>query len=338
MTFFLLFVVLCATTSSVQGFGIAPRIGVTRVAASRARASLPLQMHHEQTLVNTILSATKPLAPAAVKNGVVAVAAPVTMASLLYKTIQPLSGISSVKEAALVNLVICSILYIKKTKSLTTSGLLHATGLGIGLWTFLGWKGWLYCATYLVLGSLATKVKMGEKENLGIAEKRGGARGPENVWGSAATGMVCALLTHVIPCNYCGSLLRLGYVASIATKLSDTLGSEIGKAYGKNCYLITSLKRVPRGTEGAVSVEGTVAGIGGSLVLALVAKALGLISTDIQVVYTIIAAFVATTAESFIGAVFQDKIPWLTNELVNLINTFIGASVAILLAGYKVFV
>jgi len=41
------------------------------------------------------------------------------------------------------------------------------------------------------------------------------------------------------------------------------------------------------------------------------------------------AAFVATTAESYIGATFQDNYPWLTNELVNLINTVIGAAVGI---------
>ena len=55
--------------------------------------------------------------------------------------------------------------------------------------------------------------------------------------------------------------LRVGYVCALATKLSDTWGSELGKAFGKTCYLITSMKLVPRGTEGAVSAEGTFAGV-----------------------------------------------------------------------------
>jgi uncharacterized membrane protein len=37
---------------------------------------------------------------------------------------------------------------------------------------------------------------------------------------------------------------QVGYVASIATKLSDTFASEIGKAFGKRCFLITTLKPV----------------------------------------------------------------------------------------------
>mmetsp|Transcript_2303 Transcript_2303/g.2414 ORF Transcript_2303/g.2414 Transcript_2303/m.2414 type:complete len:300 (-) Transcript_2303:340-1239(-) len=210
---------------------------------------------------------------------------------------------------------------------LTKAGLLHATFLGMGLWTFLGVKGWSACVIYFVLGSLVTKIKMKEKERQGIAEKRGGARGPENVWGSAAAAMTCAMLTYIYPER--SATLIVGYVASLATKLSDTFASEIGKAYGKNTYLITTLKMVPKGTEGAVSVEGTVAGVLGSIIMTAVAIPLGLITSSQGFIASIIAAFVATTAESYIGAVFQDNFPWLTNELVNLINTIIGASTAI---------
>jgi len=146
--------------------------------------------------------------------------------------------------------------------------------------------------------------------------------------------MVCALLTGLAP-----SLtepLTVGYVASLATKLSDTFGSEIGKAYGKTAYLITTLKQVPRGTEGAVSVEGTLAGVVGSLLLVAVARLLGVLpATPIAAIACIVAAFVATTAESFIGAVWQapGKLPWLSNELVNLANTVIGAAVAVAIFG-----
>ena len=60
--------------------------------------------------------------------------------------------------------------------------------------------------------------------------------------------MICAILTYLVP-SY-AELLKVGYVASLATKLSDTFGSEIGKAYGKTTFLITTLARVPKGTEG----------------------------------------------------------------------------------------
>ncbi|KAJ1417230.1 integral membrane protein DUF92-domain-containing protein, partial [Ochromonadaceae sp. CCMP2298] len=209
---------------------------------------------------------------------------------------------------------------------LTGAGLAHATALGVGLYTFLGLQGWLVTVGYLILGSLVTKVKMAEKERMGIAEKRGGKRGPENVWGSAATAMVCAMGTYLLP--QFAQPLRVAYVASMATKLSDTCGSEIGKAYGKTTYLITSLKRVPPGTEGAVSLEGTLAGVAGSALIAGLGLALGVIE-GVDAAVCVFAAFLATTAESYIGAVFQDKVSWLTNELVNLIMTVIGAAIAL---------
>lgn len=107
----------------------------------------------------------------------------------------------------------------------------------------------------------------GKKEAAGIAEKRSGARGPENVWGSALTGTICALAAYVLSFSESAEvqafvpLLLLGYVASVSTKLSDTSASEVGKAYGKHTFLITTLKPVPPGTEGAVSLEGTLAGV-----------------------------------------------------------------------------
>lgn len=231
------------------------------------------------------------------------------------------------KKAVAVDGLLAIVLSQVPKTPLTKSGLFHATILGTGLWTFLGYEGWLSCVIYFILGSLVTKIKMKEKERQGIAEKRGGKRGPENVWGSAAAAMVCAMMTYILP-NY-STIFKVGYIASLATKLSDTFASEIGKAYGKNTYLITTLKMVPKGTEGAVSIEGTVAGVVGSVLMTAVGYPLGLITTFKGFIACLLAAFVATTAESFIGAVYQDKYPWLTNELVNLINTIIGAGTAI---------
>ncbi len=217
-------------------------------------------------------------------------------------------------------------------KLLTPAGLINAWGLGVLIWGTLGWGGYLVVMFYFLVGSAVTRIGMTQKEAEGIAEKRGGARGPENVWGSAFAAAVCAIGVAVIKLGWLDpaweSLLLLGYVASFSTKLADTTASEVGKAYGKSTFLITTLKSVPRGTEGAISVEGTLAGIVGGIAIALVAYSLGLISLTGVLICTI-AAFVATNLESVIGATLQPKFDWLTNELVNVINTIIGAVVAI---------
>lgn len=57
-----------------------------------------------------------------------------------------------------------------------------------------------------------------------------------------------------------------------------TAGSGIFmQAYGKTAYLITTLKVVPRGTEGAVSLEGTAAGVVAAAFFAGLAFALKLV-------------------------------------------------------------
>ncbi|MEO0456547.1 MAG: TIGR00297 family protein [Cyanobacteria bacterium P01_A01_bin.114] len=220
-------------------------------------------------------------------------------------------------------------------KLLTPLGYLNAWVLGVLLWGALGWQAFAITMAYFAVGSAVTKVGFAQKEAAGIAEDRGGVRGPGNVWGSALVAAVCALL--VMGGKLGGgaapwaSWLILGMVASLATKLSDTSATEVGKAYGQRTFLITTLKPVPRGTEGAVSLEGTLAGIVGSILLAVFAWAIGFIA-PIGIVICAIAAFIATTLESLIGATIEGKIPGLTHDVVNIINTLIGALVAIGLA------
>ncbi len=212
---------------------------------------------------------------------------------------------------------------------LTVAGLVSAWILGVIVWGSLGWQGYLVILLYFAVGTLVTRLGFERKASLGIAEGRGGMRGPANVWGSALVAAICAVGYLLKP----DSLWQLGYAASLATKLSDTTASEVGKAYGKRTYLITTLRPVPAGTEGAVSLEGTLAGIVGSLVLALFSLAVGLISLP-GVLWCLVAAFVATTCESLIGSTIQQR-GYLTNEATNVINTAIGAVVAVLLGLFR---
>jgi uncharacterized protein (TIGR00297 family) len=245
----------------------------------------------------------------------------------------------SVNNPWLIAIALNSILLLVATamprKLLTPAGAINAWGLGVVVWGTLGWRGYSIVMFYFLMGSAVTRIGMAQKEAAGIAEKRDGARGPENVWGSAFTATICAIGVAAIKFGWLDagweSLLLLGYVASFATKLSDTTASEVGKAYGKSTFLITTLKPVPRGTEGAISLEGTVAGIFGGILISLVAYSLGVI-TFTGVIICTIAAFIATNIESVIGATLQSDLDWLSNELVNVINTIIGAVVAISLA------
>jgi len=233
------------------------------------------------------------------------------------------------------NTVLLAIVAIAPKKLLTPAGLLHAWLLGVLIWGSLGWQGYLVVVFYFLVGSAVTRIGMAQKQAEGIAEKRSGARGPENVWGSALTGALCALGSLAVSTfkvePLSASLLLLAYVASFSTKLSDTCASEVGKAYGKRTFLITTLQPVARGTEGAVSWEGTLAGLLASAAMATVGWGVGLIDLS-GVVFCVAAAFIATNLESIIGATLQERLNWLTNEVVNILNTLIGAIAAVLIA------
>ncbi|HEY9752087.1 MAG TPA: TIGR00297 family protein [Coleofasciculaceae cyanobacterium] len=257
---------------------------------------------------------------------------------LLVSELVPPPSLQRWLLAILINSGLGAIAWVAPKKLLTRAGYLHAWVLGLLIWGTLGWRGYLVVMVYFLVGSAVTRVGLAQKEAAGIAEQRGGARGPENVWGSAFAGSLCALgvvvclllLPTVPAATSLALLLQLGYVASFSTKLADTCASEIGKAYGQRTFLITTLQPVARGTEGAISLEGTLAGVVASAAIALAGWWAGLISL-IGVGVCMIAAFIATNLESLIGATLQTRFSWLTNEWVNVINTLTGAIVAILI-------
>jgi len=230
-------------------------------------------------------------------------------------------------QALLINTVLIAL--AQRLPLLTRAGWVHAGILGTVLWGCLGWTGWVAVVVYLALGSAVTKLGFEQKQERGLAEARGGQRSPANVWGSAATGAGLALLigAGLEPKLW----LTLGFAASFAAKLADTFGSEIGKRWGSTPRLITTLHRVEPGTEGAISLEGTLASAAGSLVMSLVMWALVLVPSGRLMLLVAVVGFVATLAESVLGAIAQQRLSWMSNELVNALQTTLAALLIILL-------
>ncbi|XP_058221426.1 protein VTE6, chloroplastic isoform X1 [Rhododendron vialii] len=237
------------------------------------------------------------------------------------------------QSAVVSNLVIFFLGYPLLVLGLSLPGIGAAFLLGTLTWRAFGHTGFLLVATYFLIGTGATKVKMAQKEAQGVAEKRKGRRGPGSVIGSSAAGCVCAFLSIIgVGGKAFSHLWVLGFVASFCTKLSDTVSSEIGKAYGKTTYLVTTFKIVPRGTEGAMSVEGTVAGLLASILLAFAGFWMGLIKVS-EALICVVASQIANLGESVIGASLQDKegFRWLNNDAVNVINISMGSILAVLI-------
>ena len=247
-----------------------------------------------------------------------------------------LSQLTARHPGLLVGAVMNTLVYILGNrillKGLALDGYVSSWVLGLLSFSAFGVYGYALVCLYFILGSWATKIKMDVKVREGTAEAKGGRRGIGSVLGSGVAGMVCAgvaLMQSDVPME----LLQTGFVASFCSKLSDTVSSEIGKGYGKTTYLATTFERVPRGTEGAVSLEGTLSGIGASIFLGYCAVLVGMITLK-GLLYVIVASFIANYAESILGAVYQDRVAWLTNDVVNIIQITCASVVSMLLSFY----
>jgi uncharacterized protein (TIGR00297 family) len=119
-------------------------------------------------------------------------------------------------------------------------------------------------------------------------------------------------------------------VAALIAGASDTVASEIGKAWGTRTYLFPTFARVRPGTSGGVSLEGTGAGLVAALALAALALALGLIKGN-GLWFATIGATVGSFVESSLGATLESS-GTVDNDILNFINTALSAAFAIALA------
>jgi uncharacterized protein (TIGR00297 family) len=110
----------------------------------------------------------------------------------------------------------------------------------------------------------------------------------------------------------------------------DTLSSEIGQVLGRTPVVPTTGEIVPIGTDGAVSLEGTLVGVIGSALLAFMAYLFGAIPLA-AVPLIMMAAFIGSSVESLLASWIQKDFS-LKNELFNLINTAVGGAVGLFLA------
>jgi uncharacterized protein (TIGR00297 family) len=225
-------------------------------------------------------------------------------------------------------------------RSIDVAGAISAIVIGTAITVGLGLPALALMIAFFVIGSAVTKTGYRIKAARGIAQEKGGARGWRNAWANGGVPAFLALLagawraqaddTASSAAGIAALLLTLAYAASVATAAADTCSSEVGKAYGRRTFLITSFKPVAPGTEGAVSLEGTLGGLVGGALVASVGALTGLYSGWLAVSIVAIAGLLGSLAESVIGTV-AEKRGWLDNDLLNALNTAIGGAIAVLI-------
>jgi len=207
---------------------------------------------------------------------------------------------------------------------ISRSGALGGFLVGTAIYASLGPHGFAVLALFVVGGSLLTRLGYDSKQRSGIAQEHGGRRSARNALANCAVATLCAILAAATG----SETLTAAFVASLGAAFADTAESEMGQLFSRTPRLITTLQKVPPGTDGAISLPGTLAGVGAAGLTAILALALGLLGIPGSALVVAIAAFLGTIADSLIG----DLLPRAGNELTNVLCTLVAALLALIFA------
>ena len=181
----------------------------------------------------------------------------------------------------------------------------------------------------------ATRLGRAKKEALGTAEMR---RGRSAAQVAANLGVAALVSAEVVQARLMDSgwgspsgagsmLIYAPGLAALAEAAADTVSSEIGQVLGGRPRMITTLRAVDPGTDGAVSLAGTLAG----MVAALIVAGIGTIALRGEMGLFWISAASGTFGllfDSLLGATLE-RHKWLNNDAVNFLSTTAAAGFAV---------
>lgn len=211
-------------------------------------------------------------------------------------------------------------------KKLDAKAAVAAVVIGFMVWLGEGYTGIAMLATFFIAGTLATSWKMRTKQQTGLAEQHRGQRTAAQVIANGGVAALLSLLSFMLREQQ--PLLLLMVASSLSSAIADTLSSELGNVYGKKFYNIMNFKKDLRGLNGVISFEGTLIGIAGSILIALVYTVQAGFTIDF--LWIVIAGTVGNLTDSVLGATLERK-HILNNDAVNFLNTLTGAVAGLLL-------
>ncbi|MEK6958653.1 MAG: DUF92 domain-containing protein [archaeon] len=204
-----------------------------------------------------------------------------------------------------------------KLKLLDFEGVLIANAVGIAAVIYT--PNPLICfaavVTFFLIGELASNIKSKKHEQRTIW----------NVVGNSLPALVVIAMTAIY--SEQAMLWQLAFFGAISAALSDTLSSEIGYFSKSKPIMITTFKKVPRGTDGGITLLGEIAALFGAIVIA--ALHFYAYSDVFSALIIIGAGMVGTNIDSLAGAIFETR-KILNNTHVNLIGCASGAIFALL--------
>lgn len=252
--------------------------------------------------------------------------------------------------------------------------LLRATGAGLGFAAGTWWVRWLSpsgslaggllaaslialggaawavpAIVFFVLSSLWSRIGNSQKGRAAARSAKGAVRDAGQVYANGAIGWA-VLMVHAV--GWEAAPLYWGFLGAFAAAAADTWATELGTLARGQPFLLTTGRRVPAGTSGAVSGRGTVASAAGAATVALSAWAVAApafitIGPFAGLALVVGAGVSGALIDSLLGATVQAQyvrptgerveqpsgplvrgVQWMTNDRVNILCTFCGAVIA----------
>lgn len=189
-----------------------------------------------------------------------------------------------------------------------------------------------------LLAHFATRLGRAKKERLGTAE---GRRGRTAAQVAANLGIAAIVSSEFIqipmidshwfsPGGIAPVPIFAPMLAALAEAAADTVSSEIGQVLGGKPRMITTLRAAEPGTDGAISLIGTLAGV----IAAAIVAAVGTLALYGKY-FEFETFWIATVGgvfgllfDSLLGATLERR-GWLNNDLVNFLSTASAAAFAL---------
>lgn len=211
-------------------------------------------------------------------------------------------------------------------RGVTTAGALAGASVCLAILLGAGLPGFAALVALFLLTWASTRIGYSRKQRLGIAEARVG-RDQFQVLANLGVAAICSLL-YALGGHEPRLLVAMGAV--LAEAAADTVSSEIGQALGGTPRLITNWREVAAGTDGGITIAGSLAGSVGAMAVSFVATVTGLFGGRFLLLCTI-AGIAGMLADSLLGATLERR-NVLGNNGVNFISTAIAAVLAVLLS------
>ena len=232
------------------------------------------------------------------------------------------------EELLLPAFLVVLMFFCYRLRKLTLLGCLAAGVVGLSVYLADHYRGLLLLLVFFVLSVIATSHKKAFKFKLHPQAGQANGRTAAQVFANGGVAAICALLGVFDEEHLPVYLVMLA--SSLASALADTLSSELGIVYGRRYYNALTFKKDTNGLDGVISIEGTIIGALGALLVSFSFAGFSIIAVLIG-----FAGVIGNFSDSLIGATLERK-GFIGNNFVNFLNTLIAAVVGLL--GYQLIV